>query len=246
MHLAPFHTSCPRDKSSWSVCSRAPKRKELSKCVMTTHHESTSYNVTVHESLSVLNVYRAHLHISTHRNCTRQSPDTRIQKSEKIGRPSAYKAIPCVRERIRHSGRPCVPSGHANHHNGITTAPMRSTTQDPPNKQPGTCRAETSGTSHEKAALRSRLQRQRAATVTAYRLKLLLPAPRQSSTCREQGIWSCQSVVQGGDQKSLTGAPFELGEKICHTNSGTADTMGAIFSRADAAFTGSEHPKLVK
>ena len=185
-------TSCPRDKSSWSVCSRARKRKQLSQRVVTTHHESTSYNVTVHESLSVLNVYRAHQHTPKSHG---QSPDTRIQKSEKIGRPSAYKAIPCVRERIRHSGRPCVPSGHANHHNGITTAPMRSTTQDPPNKQPGTCRAETSGTSHEKAALRSRLQRQRAATVTAYRLKLLLPAPRQSSTCREQGKRSCKSVA---------------------------------------------------
>ena len=174
------------------MCSRARKRKELSKCVMTTHHESTSYNVTVHESLSVLNVYRAHQHTEI---TTVRGPDTRIQKSEKIGRPSAYKAIPCVRERIRHSGRPCVPSGHANHHHGITTASRRSATQDLQNTQPGTCRAENSCTSHKYAALWSGLQRQRAATVTAYRLKLLLPAPRQSSTCREQGKRSCKSVA---------------------------------------------------
>ena len=36
-------------------------------------------------------------------------------------------------------------------------------------------------------------------------------------------------MAQTVGQSSLTGAPFELGEEICHTNSGTADTMGAIF-----------------
>ena len=45
-----------------------------------------------------VNVYRAHQHNEIK---PISSPDTRIRKSEKHGRPSAYKAIPCVRERIR-------------------------------------------------------------------------------------------------------------------------------------------------
>ena len=134
-----------------------------------------------------------------------------------------------MRERIRHSGRPCVPSGHANHHNSITAAPLRSTTQYPPNKQPGTCRAETSGTSHEKAALRSRLQRQRAATVTAYRLKswkscscLLLakvpPAASKASGavsqwCRE-GVKS-HSLVHRSSSEKKSAIPIRARRTRC-------------------------------
>ena len=77
-------TSCLRDKFPSSSCARTRKREELSQRVVTTRHESTSYNVTVHESLSLLNIeYRAHQHTEI---TTVRGPDTRIKKSEKIGK----------------------------------------------------------------------------------------------------------------------------------------------------------------
>ena len=151
----------------------------------------------------------------------------------------------CVKESAIPGGHACLPAMQI-----ITTASQRhpgahSATQDLQNTQPGTCRAENSCTSHKYAALWSGLQRQRAATVTAYRLKLLLPAPRQSSTCREQGIRRCKSVAHGGGHFSLISAPSELGQKICQSNSGTAETMVGCFVRRSAPIVRCERSKLL-
>ena len=151
----------------------------------------------------------------------------------------------CVKESAIPGGHACLPAMQI-----ITTASRQHPCAQPHNirqtSSPGRAGPRLlAPTSREKAALRSRLQRQRAASVTASRPKLLQPAPRQSSTCREQGIRRCKSVAHGGGHFSLISAPSELGQKICQSNSGTAETMVGCFVRRSAPIVRCERSKLL-
>ena len=55
-------TGCSLHKSSSSSCTRARVCKQVSQCVLHTHHETGSYNVTVQEPAPVLHTQLSHQH----------------------------------------------------------------------------------------------------------------------------------------------------------------------------------------
>ena len=69
-----------------------------------------------------------------------------------------------------------------------------------------------------------------------YRVRLHGQLIRKERTCRAQRGRRCERGAAGRGGFSLIGAPFELREKICHSNSALAVTMREAFVASAEAF----------
>ena len=231
-------TSCSLHKSSWSSCTRARVCKQVSQCVLHTHHETGSYNVTVQESAPVLHTQLSHQH--TDRRLTKVNT-----KVPKIGRWRACNAsmphMAGLRASPRASGTPTAspPTGGTARHSwrhrpparlGAATAasPLRLLDAKVDHGPPAPPVTAAAGSVRRSFTVR-------ACCCLAFSQRL--PAARSAARSYERG--SREGVISHSMPHRLSPE-----KKICQRNSGLADAMHEAFWRSWPAFMLNWGPKV--